>query len=158
MYKVDIKEFRRTLRHLEQLLGFQAADRCGAVSMPKCHAILEIESAGETTASELADRLFLDKSTLSRTVDTLVTQGLVERSPHPDDRRVVRLRLTSDGRSCCDEVNRTNDDYFKKVLDRIPPEKQKQVADAMRVLVDALEKQRDEGACCAGDGDQSQVE
>jgi DNA-binding MarR family transcriptional regulator len=145
----EIKEFRRTLRQLEQLLGFQAGDRCGPVSMPQCHLILEIEAAGETSASELCDRLFLDKSTLSRTIDTLVTRGLVVRTQDPNDRRVVRLCLTDEGRSCCDKVNRKNDDYFAKVLDEMPAQKRAHVTDAIRALVEALDKRRCEGERCS---------
>ncbi len=42
----------------------------------------------------LADLLDIEPITLSRIVDRLVDSGLVDRTPHPTDRRVWRLRLT----------------------------------------------------------------
>jgi MarR family transcriptional regulator for hemolysin len=44
--------------------------------------------------SGLADLLEIEPITLGRIIDKLETLGLVERQPHPSDRRVWQLRLT----------------------------------------------------------------
>lgn len=46
----------------------------------------------------LADLLEVEPITLSRIVDRLVDSGLVDRTPHPSDRRVRCLRLTQAAR------------------------------------------------------------
>lgn len=48
---------------------------------------------------ELADRVLLSKSGLTRLVDRMVGEGLVEREPSAADRRVIYAVLTEAGRS-----------------------------------------------------------
>ena len=49
--------------------------------------------------SELAAAIGIDGSTLVRLLDMLVEQDLIERQPHPSDRRVKLLHLTAAGRT-----------------------------------------------------------
>jgi DNA-binding MarR family transcriptional regulator len=49
--------------------------------------------------SELAEALWLDKSTVTRQVDAVARLGLVERVPDPADARARLVRLTREGRS-----------------------------------------------------------
>ncbi len=48
--------------------------------------------------SALADRLGIDASYVTTIADQLEERGLVERRPHPTDRRVKSLALTAEGR------------------------------------------------------------
>ena len=48
---------------------------------------------------ELADRLFLESSTLTPLLKRLETTGYVTRQRNPDDERQVRIRLTENGRA-----------------------------------------------------------
>jgi DNA-binding MarR family transcriptional regulator len=47
--------------------------------------------------SEIAERVYLDVSTVSRHVSNLVALGLVTKVPDPDDKRAQVLTLTEDG-------------------------------------------------------------
>jgi DNA-binding MarR family transcriptional regulator len=49
--------------------------------------------------SELAEALWLDKSTATRQVNAVARLGLVERLPDPTDARARLVRLTGEGRS-----------------------------------------------------------
>lgn len=51
----------------------------------------------ELRMGELADRLLLSRSGLTRLVDRLATRGLVERHSCPSDRRGTFARLTDEG-------------------------------------------------------------
>ena len=53
---------------------------------------------------EVASTLTIDPSTASRLVDQRVADGLLARSPDPEDRRRVVLRLTTAGESLIAEV------------------------------------------------------
>jgi DNA-binding MarR family transcriptional regulator len=136
----QIRSFRRTLRRFERLLESQLKDTCCCigVSMAQCHALMEIEEQGETTAAALSESMGLDKSTLSRTVDGLVGIGLLERRENPDDRRYTLLSLTSQGRKICDEINSANDEHYGRVLESIPARMSGQVIESFSVLVDAI--------------------
>ncbi len=48
--------------------------------------------------SALADRLGIDASYVTTIADQLEERGLIERRPHPTDRRIKSLALTDDGR------------------------------------------------------------
>lgn len=61
-------------------------------------ALRLIERQGLLTMSDIARRLELDQSTLSRQVRPLEREGLVMRSSGEGDRRVVRLTVTARGR------------------------------------------------------------
>jgi len=52
----------------------------------------------------VASILAIDPSTASRLVDQRVAEGLLERSPDPEDRRRVVLRLTTSGEALVAEV------------------------------------------------------
>jgi DNA-binding MarR family transcriptional regulator len=50
-------------------------------------------------ASEVADRAWSSPGTLTSVVNTLARDGFVERKPDENDRRVVRLYITDEGRA-----------------------------------------------------------
>ncbi|PZH19765.1 MarR family transcriptional regulator [Streptomyces sp. NTH33] len=59
---------------------------------------------GQCRVQNLADRVHLSQSALSRLIGRLVKDGLVERSVCAEDRRGVWVRLTAKGRALHAEV------------------------------------------------------
>jgi MarR family transcriptional regulator, transcriptional regulator for hemolysin len=59
--------------------------------------------------SGLADLLEIEPITLGRILDKLQTLALIERHPHPSDRRVWLLHLTPDARSKLTQLRRLGD-------------------------------------------------
>lgn len=55
-----------------------------------------LELAGEMTPSEIAERTALTSGAVTKLVDRLVRAGLVQRFPHPTDRRRIVLRMVDD--------------------------------------------------------------
>lgn len=60
-------------------------------------ALWRLSGEPEMTARRLAERLRCDASTATSMVDRLEKHGLVQRIPHPTDRRVKLLQLTPRG-------------------------------------------------------------
>ena len=58
----------------------------------------ELGSDNDVSQSALAAAVGLDGSSLVRLLDILVERGLIERRPHPEDRRVKLVHLTPAGR------------------------------------------------------------
>ncbi|GIX06312.1 MAG: MarR family transcriptional regulator [Candidatus Poribacteria bacterium] len=58
-----------------------------------------LNARGPLRVSEVASLLGVTAPTVSDAVGVLVAKGLVERSRDPDDRRIVRLYLTQEGRA-----------------------------------------------------------
>ncbi|MFF3850226.1 MarR family winged helix-turn-helix transcriptional regulator [Streptomyces sp. NPDC002328] len=69
---------------------------------------------------EIADRVHLSQSALSRLIARLEKDGLVEREMCPEDRRGVRVALTGKGRALHDEVLPVQ----RAVLHRMLPDRQ----------------------------------
>ncbi len=117
-----IRRFRQCIRHLERELDIQNNSCCSnGISMVQCHALLEIDLHGTVNLGELADKLYLDKSTVSRTVEGLVGSKLATRHVPDDNRRKINISLTSKGSEVCNRINRDNDEYFADILSAIPP-------------------------------------
>lgn len=60
----------------------------------------ECQRAGSRTPltpAELADRTGVTRATITGLIDTLERAGLVTRTPHPDDRRMMSVELTPRG-------------------------------------------------------------
>jgi len=99
--------------------------------------LLDIDECGQVTMGQLASHLRLDQTTLSRTVDGLVKKQLVARLRDDSDRRVVRIQLTAEGVSLCQEINTVNDDYCRRVFERIAPSERDSVVRSFEILVKA---------------------
>ena len=61
-------------------------------------ALIRLERQEGMMQAELAESLEIQPISLARLIDRLCDQKLVERRPHPTDRRVNRLYLTAKGR------------------------------------------------------------
>lgn len=100
------------------------------LSPSSVHALLEINSSNEMTATILGHVLNLEKSSVSRMVKKLVEQNLVEEELSSGDKREKFLGLTEEGRSMVSNINSWADQQVEGTLAKLPnPE-----ADAKTVL------------------------
>lgn len=79
--------------------------------------ILKALAVSDARAGDLAARLQIAPSVVSRAVVPLEQAGLVERTTEPDDARATRLRLTAAGRERLELARREFADRFTPVLD-----------------------------------------
>jgi DNA-binding MarR family transcriptional regulator len=117
--KLDtIQRFRQDLRKfIQQVEGYLKTDTCCyGVSIAQCHTLLAVESLGRVSLNQLADHLGLDKSTLSRTVESLVKTKLLLREINREDRRAAQISLSTDGLEVCKAINLKNNERFDKIL------------------------------------------
>ena len=71
-----------------------APETAGPASAHVIRAAIHIHDEGPRTIGQLAQGLGISQGWASRVVDELERAGYVERERDPDDRRVVRVRLT----------------------------------------------------------------
>ena len=137
---VQVRDFRRSLRQFERVHKtlMEDLDCCCGLTIAQCHPILEINELGKASLGDLAAKLNLDPSSLSRTVEALVQQGLVLREPDSHDRRCVVLSLTPGGKKVCDEINGKNDILYEGILAKLPDERRRAVIQLVDDLVQAI--------------------
>jgi DNA-binding MarR family transcriptional regulator len=93
---------------------------------------------GPRRATDLAAEAFLDLSTVSRQVRSLVDRGLVERRPDPEDRRGYLLTATDAGHGAYLEFRRQRDAKLGALLTSWSPEDRYQLIRLLTRLNDDL--------------------
>lgn len=77
----------------------RALARDGGMPLAWYDVLLELrEGGGRLTMGQLAERVVLSRTRVSRLVDELAAAGLVAREPNPDDGRSAFAVLTPEGR------------------------------------------------------------
>ncbi len=72
----------------------------------------------EITSRQLGERTKLDSATLTGILDRLEAIGLIERQPHPVDRRAISICLTKNGKKVAGDVRRTIQTANRELLSR----------------------------------------
>jgi MarR family transcriptional regulator for hemolysin len=83
--------------------------------------LLRLERREGLKQSELAEALDIQPITLTRLVDRLCANGLIERRADPNDRRAKQLYLTPAARPLIDRIADRIEDLSETVLDGIAP-------------------------------------
>lgn len=65
--------------------------------------LLSFTQRGELPLSKIGDRLQVHPASVTGAIDKLEQQGLVERLPHPEDRRATLARITDRGRDVAEQ-------------------------------------------------------
>lgn len=71
---------------------------------------------GEKSQSDVAKRLRVEGATVTRMIDLLSKEGLVERYPHPTDRRINLLSITPHGEAELAKIFRVYDRQRRHLL------------------------------------------
>jgi DNA-binding MarR family transcriptional regulator len=82
---------------LAQQIADHVRERAVTLGLTAAQATALREMTGPMTMRELAERMGCEPSNATFVVDKLEKQGLVERRPHPTDRRARHLLLTTEG-------------------------------------------------------------
>ena len=114
---------------------------CGQpLSVSEAHTLTELQKVGGLTASDLAKRLRLEKSTVSRLIAQREKRGWVERRPHPKDGRASALYLSEAGRRVAGQVAAARRDKLTLLFDALPKGERTAVIGALSTLTAALDE------------------
>ncbi len=147
MTQGELRAFRKDLRVLEREIELTLTSQtgCCGVTVAQCHLLLEVEQAGQTSVTELAAALELDKSTLSRAVDGLCRAGLLDRVTDPSSRRQQVISLTPQGKGKADAINTLCDRFYKRLIESIPAGKREGARESVALIAGAMKTVRKEG-------------
>ena len=120
-------ELRRLLSHLVRAAGLlepepEPHEHAGVrVSTSEVFALGELVEAGSLSQQELADRLGLEKSTVSRLAAGLEQRGWLTRQRDAANRRFYRLHLTAEGLDVARRVGEELRAHHSRLLSHLTP-------------------------------------
>jgi DNA-binding MarR family transcriptional regulator len=155
----DAEGLQRALADLVRVYQFRDRDRicCHDISVTQCYALETVVDQGPLRLGGLAERLFLDKSTTSRVVATLVKKGYLQQRPDAADARAVAISATARGVRLCGRINADLVDQQRQLLEDLDPAVRSGVVEVIHRLARAADARFRSGvsvgpACCAPDG------
>jgi DNA-binding MarR family transcriptional regulator len=83
------------------------------ITLPRFDVLAQLDRARDgLTMSELSDHLMVSNGNITGLVDRLVSEGLIDRGPAPDDRRRSRVKLTPAGKRAFDAMTPTHEGWI----------------------------------------------
>lgn len=149
--KIETNQSVEEMHHLFVVMARQfgllqkESSQCCGITTIQSHILYEIKCAPDLSLNELAERLGLDNSTISRHIHDLVKKGLVLRQPDSKDRRFVTLDLTDQGAALEKEISNMMVAWILDILSYLPESKVKSTLSELKLLSEALNKSK---YCC----------
>ena len=141
-----VEEIRALSRQMVRAWGFMGGEFAGTDLSPSAvHALIEIEKGG-VTARDLAGRLHLEKSSVSRMLRKLVSWGDVAETAGEVDGRVKMLSLTAAGRTRVAAIHAFARRQVTGALSRLADGEDQAVLQGLRLYSAALEGRSDSGS------------
>src|SRR5574338_100883 len=122
---------RCATHRLNRLLRQQA--RTG-LTLTKLVHLATVAREGPITLGDLAAIEQVAPPTVTKVVKDLEAMGLVDRIPDPDDRRVVRVAVTAEGRKRIDESRTRKDQWLSERMTTLSPDELAALTAALPVL------------------------
>jgi DNA-binding MarR family transcriptional regulator len=106
----------------------------GDLTLTQLSALNSVELAVTLTPRELADTERVRPPTMTKIISRLEERGLIERTPHPTDRRQVMLAATHSGRDVVLEHRRARDVWLAQRLAGLTPSERETLRQAAELL------------------------
>ena len=126
----------RLARHLD--LARREAFNAHAIELWEFDVLAALRRAGppyEMSPGRLLRETLVTSGTMTNRVDRLAARGFVERSPDPDDRRGVIVRLTAEGKTAVDGAFEALIAAESRLLSALPPRERARLAGLLRTLL-----------------------
>lgn len=113
---------KSTEKTLERVLDMELKSRCGLTG-GQWKIVLVLALSDGLTQKKLADLIFVESPTLVPMLDKMERQGLVQRRPDSEDRRINRIFLTPKSKKLVDSITKCILDFRKSITHGIPQNK-----------------------------------
>ena len=114
--------------------------RPGGQSSARMEALSAILNSPDGSAQvDIARRLRIEGPTLTRMLDALEKDALVERKPAPGDRRTKRLQVTPQGEAALEDIFAVADIFRGRLLDGVSAETLAEVSGFLAGLLERLD-------------------
>jgi DNA-binding MarR family transcriptional regulator len=101
---------------------------------------LDLHPAGALSQRDLAQRLHLEKSTVSRLVADLESRALIVRERDPANRRLYRLRITDEGRAAHARIGADHHEQYVAMTAALTPAERDALLMGLPALIRVLKE------------------
>lgn len=115
-----------------------------AVTVAQLRVLVLTSTHGPLTLGAVATELGVHPSNATRTVDRLVTAGLLHRRHALSDRRQLELTLTDKGRVLVDSVMSHRRSWVRKTLSAMPADRRDALVHLLSAFVESAGSRTDE--------------
>ena len=114
------------------------------LSPQQSYVISIVREEDEISPGEVAKKLRLEKSHLTKIVNSLIELDALEKKTDPADRRKLVLHLTKKGNKICDELDEAGIASYVEFFQHVPECQRENVISAIEVMLEAMNTMRQE--------------
>ena len=104
------------------------------------HILKVLNKHGELPMSEIGRRIYISKSNMTSLIDKLVNDGLAERLPDKNDRRIINIAPTNKGKDLLRNWRKHSNTEIKINLSTLSDQDLEKFRDSINNIKDVLEK------------------
>lgn len=125
------------------------------ITVQQCYT-LEALVKGPKSMTELSSDLALHQSTLTRIVEKLENQGMINRMRKPENQRKVEVRITEQGKEIYQQLYNGSMQTITTLMNQIPEEQRETIVAAMETFLSVIDPENKSfqallQTCCAGE-------
>ena len=113
------------------------------LSPQQSYVLMIIKKFGSISPGGVAKELRLEKSHLTKIVNSLIELGAVRKTTDEKDRRRLVLTLTDKGKKIYMELDKAGVDSYVRLMRYIPEDERDNVVHAVEVMLKAMQDLRD---------------
>lgn len=133
-----LKSFPLLMRKL--MHDLQPPSHAVRLNRSQWKALFLLDNLDKPNMSQLSGLLNLEKGSLTTVIDGLIEKGLVQRAEDKQDRRKIRLDLTSDGKKSTKNAIRFTNQHIKSRLDALEKGDREALVEALQTITSLAEK------------------
>lgn len=122
----------------KKLLNLDDIKQKSGLPMTHMHLMMLLRREGSATVSDIARRFQIAKPNITPLIDRLAQEGLVERVRGDKDKRVIYIRLRSEGEKRLDEICGIASENLMSLSDRLSGEDYAELRQACAKLTDIV--------------------
>jgi DNA-binding MarR family transcriptional regulator len=141
MGKKTNKKIEEKIRNIAKYLNQYTKDhlKCYNLTLGRFHVLRVIIESQPVSMGEIHEELHMANSTVTVIVDYLHEAGLVKRRRDDNDRRVVLLEITDQGREIMESLLKKRQDFMEKALVDME-DSAEELAQLLSKLLDKIEE------------------
>lgn len=107
-------------------------------SLTEGRVLYEISQMETCSARKIMENIVIDEGYLSRILDKFIRQGLVRKTPSPEDRRLHIITLTEKGRREFQKLNENSNHSIAQLLEKLTEREQAELVRMMERIQELL--------------------